>query len=287
MKWLFCSILLISSLLTFGQSKVKSFYFEKNFSEPTKFSQQQLSKFKASHIDGTIRILEINAFTDSTGTPASNDTLAWERLSYFVKALNPDQNVKLNAYGLQRPYVVPKTLNYRRVDIIYTISSYNERSIDVANNDSSQIVLPTTTENSSTPTESHLQDDPEKPAEEDPMKESLNTLIPFVINVQFKEGTAKILPTSYKEITKVAVFLAEHPELKAEIRGHVCCGKNMRISRNRAKAVYNRLRKAGIDKQRLSYVGRSNEEPLIFPEKTNSDRQTNRRVDVKFSRINP
>lgn len=287
MKWLLCSILVLSSVLTFGQSKVKSFYFEKNFSEPTKFSQQQLAKFKTSHIEGSIRILEINAFTDSTGSPASNDTLACERLNYFVKALNPDQDVKLNAYGLQRPYSVPKTLNYRRVDVIYTIGSRTERSSDLAYTDTTNIVLQDTQEVQAIEPEPHLEGDPELPAEVNPMKESLNTLTPFVINVQFEEGTAKILPASYKEITKVAVFLSEHPDLKAEIRGHVCCGKNMRISRNRAKAVYKRLKKAGIEKSRLSYVGRSNEEPLIFPEKTNSDRQTNRRVDVKFSKINP
>ena len=287
MKWLLCSILVLSSSFIFGQSNVKSFYFERNFSEPTKFSQEQLAKFKSLHIEGSIRILEINAFADSTGSPASNETLAWERLNYFVKALNPDQDVKLNAYGLQRPYSVPKTINYRRVDVIYTIDTKTERTNDLANTDTNNIVLPDTQEVKVMESESHLEEDPDLPAEVNPMKESLNSLTPFIINVQFEEGTAKILPASYKEITKVAVFLSEHPDLKAEIRGHVCCGKNMRISRNRAKAVYKRLKKAGIEKSRLSYIGRSNEEPLIFPEKTNSDRQTNRRVDVKFSKINP
>lgn len=287
MKWLICSILVLSSSFIFGQSNVKSFYFERNFSEPTKFSQEQLAKFKSLHIEGSIRILEINAFADSTGSPASNEKLAWERLNYFVKALNPDQDVKLNAYGLQRPYSVPKTINYRRVDVIYTIDTKTERTNDLANTDTNNIVLPDTQEVIVIESESHLEGDPDLPAEVNPMKESLNSLTPFIINVQFEEGTAKILPASYKEITKVAVFLSEHPDLKAEIRGHVCCGKNMRISRNRAKAVYKRLKKAGIEKSRLSYIGRSNEEPLIFPEKTNSDRQTNRRVDVKFSKINP
>jgi flagellar motor protein MotB len=51
----------------------------------------------------------------------------------------------------------------------------------------------------------------------------------------------------------------------------------------RAKTVYKRLIQLGVKKNRLSFVGRSNLEPIIFPEKTNADRQKNRRVDVKFS----
>jgi flagellar motor protein MotB len=59
----------------------------------------------------------------------------------------------------------------------------------------------------------------------------------------------------------------------------------MRISKARAKAVYHELIKQGVEKDRLDYVGMSNTEPLVFPEKTNADRQRNRRVDVKFKVI--
>jgi outer membrane protein OmpA-like peptidoglycan-associated protein len=59
----------------------------------------------------------------------------------------------------------------------------------------------------------------------------------------------------------------------------------MRISKSRARSVYNELVHLGIDKSRLDYVGMSNTEPLVFPEKTNADRQRNRRVDVKITPI--
>ena len=38
----------------------------------------------------------------------------------------------------------------------------------------------------------------------------------------------------------------------------------------------------GISKKRLSYKGMSNNEPLVFPELSDADRQRNRRVDVQF-----
>ena len=275
---------LLLCFLSFGQKKVKSFYFELSYGEPTRYSTLQLEQFKKSLVSGQVHILEINAFTDSTGTVYDNDSIAKVRLNYFVSQINPDPSVKLNAYGLQRPYTLPKSLNSRRVDIIYEIGPKPSNHIATSEENSLELVNQKIEEN---PAVTELRNDPEvveapinKASE---IKESFDSNIPFVINVQFKEGTSKILPISYREVTKVAQFMKENPQLKAEIRGHVCCGNNMRISKNRAKSVYKRLLKVGISKDRLSYSGKSNTEPLAFPEVTEADRQKNRRVDVKFS----
>jgi outer membrane protein OmpA-like peptidoglycan-associated protein len=104
-----------------------------------------------------------------------------------------------------------------------------------------------------------------------------------VLDIQFVEGKSQLLESSQKEVKKLADYLKQNPKLKAEIRGHVCCGNNMAISKMRAKTVYKRLIQLGVKKNRLSFVGRSNLEPIVFPEKTNADRQKNRRVDVIFS----
>ena len=190
----------------------------------------------------------------------------------------------MNAYVLKRPYVLPRALNSRRVDIIYEIGPKPSNHIATSEDESLEIISQTIDEN---PAVTELRNDPE--VVEAPVsviseiKESYEADIPFIINVQFKEGTSKILPISYREVTKVAQFLKDNPQLVAEIRGHVCCGNNMRISKNRAKSVYKRLVKTGISKDRLSYSGKSNHEPLAFPEVTEADRQKNRRVDVKFS----
>lgn len=286
MKWIAALLLLPISSILLGQSKVKSFYFETNEVIPTKYSQQQFSVFKKSCDNGIVHILEINAYTDSTGTAMSNDSLAKARLQYFVERIKPDNDVQLHAYGLQRPYVVPKVLNYRRVDIVYEMGPKKMTQIFASNNEETLIIEE---EEQVAPDVSHLNNDPEVKIlseAENGYKESISSQIPFVIDVQFKEGTSKILPVSYREITKVGAFLSENPNVHAQIRGHVCCGNNMRISRNRAKAVYKRLIKAGIPRSQLSYMGCSNKEPLVFPEVTSSDRQKNRRVDVKMTITN-
>lgn len=279
--------LLMFSVIVLGQSQVKSFYFESSLKEPTRYSAQQFEQFKRTLTSGQVHILEVNSFTDSTGSVSSNDSLAKSRLNYFVSRLELDPSVKLNAYGIQRPYVLPRTLNSRRVDIIYEIGPKPSYHIATSENNLTEISVE---KNEESPAITELRNDPEvelapsnKTAE---INESFESNIPFIINVQFKEGTSKILPISYREVTKVAQFMKENPQLKAEIRGHVCCGNNLRISKSRAKSVYKRLVKIGISKDRLSYLGKSNTEPLAFPEITETDRQKNRRVDVKFSLMN-
>jgi len=111
--------LLLISLMTLGQSKVKSFYFDLNHTEPTHYSSIQFEQFKKSLSRGQIHVIEINSFTDSTGTSAGNDSIARNRLNYIASRLNLDYTVKLNAYGLERPYILPKAISSRRVDIIY------------------------------------------------------------------------------------------------------------------------------------------------------------------------
>jgi hypothetical protein len=106
--------------------------------------------------------------------------------------------------------------------------------------------------------------------------------IPYLLNIKFIEGKSKIQEDSYPEIDRLFKYLKENPNLTVVIRGHVCCGNNDRISKNRAKAVYRVLDRKGIARNRMQYIGMSNRDPLVFPEKSNADRQKNRRVDVKL-----
>ncbi len=79
--------------------------------------------------------------------------------------------------------------------------------------------------------------------------------------------------------------LLKNPHLTAHIRGHVCGGNKVSLSRRRARTVYRYLIKNGIERDRLSYAGYGNQKPLVFPERTAVDRGANRRVDVVFDEI--
>lgn len=282
---IFFILLLILSVSSnaLSQTKVKSFYFMTNQIEPTLYSQNQFALFKTSFVNGDIQIIEINAFTDSIGSRKSNDSLALKRLNYFANQLSLNTSIKQNAYAFERPYVLERSINNRRVDIFYTMSEEATMPMDeITENAHGQVEL---TSEMDTLSIEHLINDPEivLPTNINGFENSLKSMAPLVLDIQFVEGKSQLLESSQKEVKKLADYLKENPKVKAEIRGHVCCGNNMAISKMRAKTVYKRLIKLGVKKDRLSYVGKSNLEPIVFPEKTNADRQKNRRVDVKFT----
>jgi OOP family OmpA-OmpF porin len=105
--------------------------------------------------------------------------------------------------------------------------------------------------------------------------------------VQFKTGSAKILPASDDLLTQVANVLAEHPEiLKIEVQGHTDNrgGKryNKKLSEKRAAAVVKWLTKRGnIDAARLTSHGYGMDEPIAEND-TPEGRQQNRRVQFKI-----
>ncbi len=73
--------------------------------------------------------------------------------------------------------------------------------------------------------------------------------------------------------------MKNHPDWTLKIRGHVCCGPSQRISEKRAKYVYRYLIQSGIQPSRMCYKGYSNTIPISLEEKTEEDKQRNRRVD--------
>jgi len=264
------SFILVFPIVMFSQTKIKSFYFENEQSIPTPYSQNQLELFKQSLLKEEVVILEIYSFTDSLGSNSYNTILAEKRLTYIASQLNLIDNsfIQLKHSGLSYKYDVKDFKSWRRVDIYYELLVYRDSAVTenaiVTENQVEEIALMN---------------------DYYPIDESIKDTLPFILNISFKEGTAKIELKSFTEIKKIAGYLNTHPTRKIVIRGHVCCGTNMRISKNRAKAVYKELQKMGIEKSRLSYKGMSNKDPLVFPEKTNADRQKNRRVDIVFNTI--
>jgi len=105
--------------------------------------------------------------------------------------------------------------------------------------------------------------------------------------VQFKTGSAVILPASDELLTQVAAVLNEHPEiLKVEVQGHTDSrgGKkyNQRLSEKRSAAVVKWLTKKGnIDASRLTSHGYGMDEPIAEND-TPEGRQKNRRVQFKI-----
>ena len=114
--------------------------------------------------------------------------------------------------------------------------------------------------------------------------ENLSKSVSLVImSLEFDDIDPILNDIALKEMSDLFAFLNQNKQVNAFIRGHVCCGDNLKLSKKRAKYVYEELVKRGIDKERLRYQGFSNTLMLVSPERNDLDRAKNRRVDIIFS----
>ncbi|MBT8220225.1 MAG: OmpA family protein [Bacteroidia bacterium] len=113
-------------------------------------------------------------------------------------------------------------------------------------------------------------------------------------DMNFRPGSHYLRPSSISSLRKLIQVMEDNPNLKIEIRGHICChpnnsphpdgydrdaGNNM-LSFNRANNIKDYLIKNEIDGTRITAVGMGAKERLVYPEETDEDRTTNRRVEI-------
>jgi len=104
-------------------------------------------------------------------------------------------------------------------------------------------------------------------------------------SVQFMHNSSYLDETSFSELNKLLIYLNKNPQIKISIEGHTDNvgeeKKNQILSENRAIAVYNYLIQNKINKNRLSYKGFGEENPLLSNE-TENGRMINRRTSFKI-----
>ncbi len=106
----------------------------------------------------------------------------------------------------------------------------------------------------------------------------------FPLIIRYQNNSAAISHVNRLRLSILADYLKEVPAQKILIEGHVCCGPDLRVSKKRARRVYKMLRKLGVPKEQMSYVGRSFDEPKVPKEKNEADKDMNRRVEIELLR---
>lgn len=104
-------------------------------------------------------------------------------------------------------------------------------------------------------------------------------------NVFFETGSAALLPTSLTELNRLKKLLEENPGMKIRINGHTdnvgADADNLKLSEQRASAVYNFLAENGIAEDRLSFKGFGEKQPIDTND-TPAGRQRNRRTEFEM-----
>jgi len=109
-------------------------------------------------------------------------------------------------------------------------------------------------------------------------------------NIYFEVDSYDLDEKSWSEIENAFQLIKENPGIYFEIAGHTddtgSSGYNIKLSENRARAVYDALIKKGVSKDILIYKGYGDSQP-INPNTTEFNRQSNRRIEFRVIRSNP
>lgn len=104
-------------------------------------------------------------------------------------------------------------------------------------------------------------------------------------NIFFDFDKSVLLPQSFVELHKLINILEEYPNMKIELSGHTDSKGsdkyNLKLSKERAEAVFNYLVDKGIDAKRLTHKGFGAKQP-IADNSTDAGRAKNRRVEFKI-----
>lgn len=258
-----------------------SVYFPFDRAELTAAATSTIDQFIQNYKNGRgYAQLEVRGHCDAIGSDNYNDQLSERRVTTVLQYLQrqgiPDSVIRFSrGFGEREPRSDNSTATgrqqNRRVDIIWQ-----------------------------TPATSALPPpQPIKPKDTIPelTQETIKTVqegqILRLRNINFYGGSHRFLPEAEPALQELLAVMKNNPALVIEIQGHICClpgerdgfdydSNDWNLSLNRARAVYEFLYRNGIDARRMSYKGFAGRVPLVYPEQTEEDRTTNRRVEIKI-----
>lgn len=108
-------------------------------------------------------------------------------------------------------------------------------------------------------------------------------------SINFEKESAELRPDMYAALDKIADFLLDHPEFKLRITGHTDSSGDERFNTHLSSDRANNIRDYlisfyPIQKDRISAEGLGNTRPVVKNEKTEADREKNRRVEFEIYR---
>ncbi|QKJ62962.1 OmpA family protein [Flavobacterium sp. M31R6] len=275
----------------FAQEQV-SFFFESNKFVLKKEELIKLNKWL--NANNTVKVVGVHGFCDEEGSVVYNDTLAKKRIDYVFNIIKSKvkirEDFKTRNFG-ELHTSSPIQAENRKVTLYYILPK------DFANEE--KIIAP----------KKEVTLEKKKPkikfsdvyVFENPDGSTVNIKIDTIFmkkvslanvgeklkleSMNFFVDTFAIMPQSRSVMFELLTVMQNCPDLKIQIQGHICCvKKDIRdLSTQRAKAICKFLEYNGIDKSRMTFIGFGSSKPLYaLPEKTEAEREANRRVEIEI-----
>jgi len=289
---------------------IAGFYFTSTRSQSVKdtliihfdYNRSVITSTAASQLDSLLKAVSVNNFTrldltghcDYIGSHAYNDSLSLQRSKAVMEYLQlkglPADVIKEEA-GMGKRYPLTnltsdaaRAMN-RRVAITYSHTA----------------VAVTTAKPAQSPIAATQDPTPKSP--QPLIRSALSALIRdtatkvgstlVLPDLNFEPGRHFLMAGSYGILRELYRVMADNPTLQIEIQGHICClfggidGQDIDtgdpdLSVQRAKAIYEYLRTAGIDPGRMKYTGFGSSQKLYPEERTPLEQAKNRRVEIKI-----
>jgi len=276
--------LITAAFIFIAQSVLAQTGFHVNFD----FNKYTLAPEATSKLDSFLSSqknsvqVKLFGYCDNIGTDKYNDNLSNKRTEavkeYLIKnGFSSDNILEEKGFGKRDPLNENITAFERYLNRRVEIKIFSTAEKDVSLKNISVIETPTVT------LTQKIEDTATKPG----------TLIELK-DMNFYGGLHHILPQSVSIVQELIEVMKKNPTLEISIEGHICCQpgpgdgldmetRTVNLSESRAKAIYDLLIQNGIDSKRLSYKGFGHQNPLFaFPEKTEQERSSNRRVEIKI-----
>jgi outer membrane protein OmpA-like peptidoglycan-associated protein len=250
----FFTLFALISSLSFAQELTHKVFFKTDIYAINSIEKNRLATFLKGLDTVTIKQITIYGFCDDRGSQKYNLTLSKKRAN-SVEAFLKDNEVSKELIKI--------------IDGKGEINLKENNNIDDTRRNNRRVDLVVKTKYPKEEEDSY-----EKPTTQKILKGKLKVGDKIRLkNIYFKTGFATIVSSSIPTLTEITDILVRRENVYFTIEGHVCCTHDTydavdrktnkrNLSHARAKFIYNYMRRKGIKKNRMKFIGMKRKQPL-------------------------
>lgn len=277
---IFCSALLWLLCLQKAQTQARStdtltvhFAFNLSILPP---AEKRLLDQWLTNPSLNLKAIQLLGYCDNIGGDRYNDNLSLQRIN-TVKAYLQSKGMTDTLFTLQKPYGKHMPLNDNSDE---EKRSLNRRVTIVAQVAGRQTVA--------------QKNEPQTTGLTEAFRDTTALIGKNItLKIFFYGASHHPLPTSIPVLQELLSIMNEHPHLKVGIDGHICCmppdmdgmdleTRELNLSVQRAKYIYDYLADHGVDTSRMTYRGFGASRKIYTQELDESQKTMNRRVELRI-----